>query len=225
MGLSRKQVCPQGHRGFESHSLRNTSWRTNSAKRCPHFRNRNHVMKVCCLTLDADVVINSLERPDSESQPQNSRAIAAAIELRLAHEQGLIEATYNAGEEVKSDYPIPYRTTRGPFILGVKGYSELGVVPLFKREEAHEMVRRLGGIYNNHIRVTSRTKSHNVKDFGNILEHIHAKRDVFVTEDNGHLKHARKLLKIGVRVLSAEDTLRFLREEGVLPQLVTTLGA
>lgn len=160
------------------------------------------------LTFDTSVRINASKDPSKEIDPKLIAQFLAANKLREAHENGLIEITYNFGEPPNAHEKTNFSTTQGPWMLGIAGYSELGVSTFLPDQET--LLVEVECILNP-IGENSR------KDFANLAEHIMAGRDIFVSEDiKKHLNKAKALKQYGIRVMSATDAVKFLKDEGVI---------
>ncbi len=160
------------------------------------------------LTFDTSATINAFKNPVNETNKDLVIQYTAANKLREAHEKGLIEITYNSGEQVSSQEKINFRTTQGPWIIGVTGYSELGVSTILAdRENDLQCIEKILNPKSDHDR----------RDFANLAKHTMDRRDIFVSEDKRkHLKKAEALKQCGVKVMSAMEAVRFLQDEGVI---------
>lgn len=165
------------------------------------------------ITADNNVVINAYADENDVLDSRTQRAILAAKKLRELHEKGWVKITCNGGEE--SVVAHSFEVTRGPLVLDLPGFCELGSVRLISLE-AEQLLEELEDICDIERRrlslhkMHSRTAINDMKDFAILLEHVGAQRDILVTEDGKMLGRADKLDALGIKVFSAAQTLDFI---------------
>lgn len=169
------------------------------------------------LTFDSSVLINAHEEERPTDSEKTKAAKQAAKQLLQAHKDKKIEVAFNMGEPpIKSpEAADDVVTARGPWILGVSGFSELRVSTVLADDSKAELFEKAHAALLGNVK-SERTKQKRVKDFALIAYHINAGRDLFITEDNHFKKVAEALASDGVTIISAVEAVKRLRQLQIL---------
>src|SRR5690606_8151102 len=119
--------------------------------------------------------------------------------LYQGHKENYWQITSNGGEQLKKKLDV--ETDRGPWLLEVEGFSELGISTRLPNENKKELFRKAEEIF------TKRNK-----DYALLIDHIDRGRDWFITEDRDFLRYADQLQPNILVLQSFEAVERIIQE-------------
>lgn len=164
------------------------------------------------LTFDSCVQINLKEETDSDDEKTKQAKIAAKKLVKL-HRENKITVVRNEGETVVNSRELAEEiiVTRGPWILGVEGFSELGVGTILADGRKTELIKKARTLVIGNAENGNRDL-----DFALLADHINSGRDWFITENKRHYKRAATdLIEDGIIILTAVEAVDRLKEMGV----------
>lgn len=165
------------------------------------------------LTFDSSILLDGFRGEQSKDEKLKRREQAAKI-LRNANTDGHIEICFNAGEvpKLSPNAMEGLNISRGPWLLGIHGFSELGVSTVLGDSSKALLIAKAKEILQPKT-------PHDWKDYALLADHIDAGRDWFVSGDEKkHLKakYRQEFEAIGITILSAPEAVNRLIQEGVL---------
>ena len=131
------------------------------------------------LTFDTSVYIDTTEVLQDTSSKIIIREFSARI-LYQGHRENHWQITSNRGEQANKLLDIT--TIRGPWTLGIKGFSELGESTRLASVDKKDLFVKAGKVF----------KKRN-KDYAILIDHIDTERDWFITEDRDFFRFADQL--------------------------------
>jgi hypothetical protein len=170
--------------------------------------------KIFTLTFDTSVKIDAFDSITRHlANSEMFQRVKAATRLKDAHNTGQVQVFYNGGEKTKeTKEPNTFVQVRGPWFLGMEGFSEAGVSTILMSRDFVSLVESVLGVPN----ASTRNGLHNLRDHALLIEHIHSERDIFVTADKRYTRHAIEFLQHKVVIKTAEETVSFLESKAIL---------
>lgn len=146
------------------------------------------------ITFDSSVYIDASSVLQGISPTIIMRELCARI-LYYGHKKNYWQVTSNAGEKKNKSLDIN-DLVRGPWVLGVVGFSELGISTRLVNEDKERIFNRVTEIFGKIN-----------QDYALLIDHIDMGRDLFVSEDNDFFKgnKARLLKSGGVVILRSSE--------------------